>query len=225
MTLLDQLRETLGDRYTIERELGGGGMSVVFVAVEHALDRRVVIKVLAPELGQTVNIDRFKREIATLATLQHPQIVPIFSAGQAGDLLYYMMPFVAGEWLGARLAREHVLAPAEVLRLLTPLARALAFAHREGVVHRDIKPDNILLAQGEPVLADFGIAKLLHDGATHGTLTSTGMSIGTVTYMAPEQVMADPLMDGRADVYSLAAVGYELLAGVAPFVGSPQQVM
>ena len=225
MTVLDRLRAELGDRYTIERELGGGGMSVVFVAVEHALDRRVVIKVLSPELGQSVNADRFRREIATLATLQHPQIVPIFAAGQAADLLYYVMPYVAGESLGARLAREGPLSAAEVVRLLTPLSRALAFAHREGVIHRDIKPDNILLAQGEPVLADFGIAKVLRNGAAHGSLTSAGMSIGTVAYMAPEQVLADPALDGRADVYSLAAVGYELLAGAAPFGGSPQQVM
>jgi len=142
-----------------------------------------------------------------------------------GSLLYYVMPFVAGESLAARLARDGPLPEAEVIRLLMPLARALAFAHREGVVHRDIKPDNILLAQGEPVLADFGIAKVLRDGSAHGSLTSAGMSIGTVTYMAPEQVLADPAIDGRADVYSLAAVGYELLAGQPPFSGSPQQVM
>ncbi len=225
MSVLEVLRAGLSDRYTIERELGGGGMSVVFVATEHALGRRVVIKVLSPELGQTVNVERFKQEIATLATLQHPQIVPIYHAGQVGDLLYYVMPFVAGESLGARLAREATLPASEVVRLLTPLARALAFAHRAGVVHRDIKPDNILLAQGEPVLADFGIAKLLRDGATHGALTSAGMSIGTVPYMAPEQVVADPDLDGRVDVYSLAAVGYELLSGRVLFEGSPQQVM
>ncbi len=225
MSVLEILRAGLSDRYTIERELGGGGMSVVFVAMEHGLGRRVVIKVLSPELGQTVNVERFKQEIATLATLQHPQIVPIYHAGQVGGLLYYVMPFVAGESLGARLARDGPLPAGEVVRLLTLLARALAFAHREGVVHRDIKPDNILLAQGEPVLADFGIAKLLRDGTAHGTLTSAGMSIGTVTYMAPEQVVADPELDGRVDVYSLAAVGYELLSGRVLFEGSPQQVM
>ncbi len=225
MPLIDDLRSHLSDRFSIERELGRGGMAVVFLAVERALDRRVVIKVLAPELGQTVNAERFNREISTLATLQHPQIVPIYSAGQAGSLLYYVMPYVAGESLGARLARDGALPPDEVVRLLTPLARALAYAHREGVVHRDIKPDNILLAQGEPVLADFGIAKVLRDGSSHGALTSTGMSMGTAAYMAPEQVVADPDVDGRADVYSLAAVGYELLVGVPPFTGTPQQIM
>jgi len=225
VTIIDQLRAALGDRYDIERELGGGGMSQVFVAIERALDRRVVIKVLPPELGQSVNADRFRREIATLATLQHPQIVPIHAAGTAGDLLYYVMPFVAGESLRARLEREGRMAAPDVVRLVAPLARALAYAHREGIVHRDIKPENVLLAHGEPVLADFGIAKVLRDGTSHGTLTSAGMSIGTVTYMAPEQVLAEPTIDGRADVYSLAAVTWELLAGRPLFEGNAQQVM
>lgn len=225
MTVFDQLRDALGERYDLERELGGGGMSQVFVAVERALERRVVIKVLPPELGQSVNADRFRREIATLATLQHPQIVPIHSAGTAGGLLYYVMPFVTGESLRTRLDREGRMSAAAMVRLVAPLARALAYAHREGIVHRDIKPENVLLAQGEPVLADFGIAKVLRDGATHGSLTSAGMSIGTVTYMAPEQVLAEPTIDGRADVYSLAALSWELLVGRPPFEGTSQQVM
>ncbi len=225
VTVLSELQASLGDRYAIERELGGGGMSLVFVAVERSLDRRVVIKVLPPELSQSVNADRFRREIATLATLQHPQIVPILAAGTAGALLYYVMPFVTGESLRARLEREGVMRVDAMVRLVAPLARALAFAHREGVVHRDIKPENVLLAEGEPVLADFGIAKVLRDGASHGTLTSAGMSIGTVTYMAPEQVLAEPTIDGRADVYSLGALAWELLAGRPPFEGSAQQVM
>jgi TolB-like protein/Tfp pilus assembly protein PilF len=225
VTVLDQLRSAIGDRYDLERELGGGGMSQVFVAIERALERRVVIKVLPPELGQSVNADRFRREIATLATLQHPQIVPIHAAGTAGDLLYYVMPFVTGESLRAKLERDGRMAAPDVVRLVAPLARALAYAHREGIVHRDIKPENVLLAQGEPVLADFGIAKVLRDGASHGSLTSAGMSIGTVTYMAPEQVLAEPDIDGRADVYSLAALSWELLAGRPPFDGTNQQVM
>jgi len=225
VTIADQLQAALGDRYDIERELGGGGMSLVFVAMERALARRVVIKVLHPELGQSVNAERFRQEIATLATLQHPQIVPIHAAGSVGDLLYYVMPFVAGESLRARLTRDGAMPATDMVRLVTPLARALAYAHSEGVVHRDIKPENVLLAQGEPVLADFGIAKVLRDGSAHGTLTSAGMSIGTVTYMAPEQVLAEPTIDGRADVYSLAAVAWELVAGRPPFEGTPQQVM
>jgi serine/threonine-protein kinase len=225
VSILPQLQDALGDRYEFERELGGGGMSLVFLATERALARRVVIKVLHPELSQSVNAERFRQEIATLATLQHPQIVPILSAGNAGALLYYVMPFVAGESLRARLEREGAMSATDVVRLVAPLARALAYAHREGIVHRDIKPENVLLAQGEPVLADFGIAKVLREGSAHGTLTSAGMSIGTVTYMAPEQVLAEPTMDGRADVYSLAAMAWELMAGRAPFGGTAQQVM
>jgi len=221
---LTLLRSHLGDRYEFERELGGGGMSRVFLATERALARRVVVKVLAPELSHRVNLERFQQEIATAATLQHPQIVPVYHAGSAGDLRYYVMPFIAGESLRARLLREKTLAPLDVIRLLTPLARALAFAHRQGIVHRDVKPENILLAEGEPMLADFGIAKVIREGNQTG-LTSAGMSIGTVTYMPPEQVTADPTIDGRADVYSLAAVGYELLSGAPPFTGTPSQVM
>ncbi len=223
--LIDVLRPCLQDRYDLERELGGGGMSRVFVAVEHALGRRVVIKVLSPELGQAVNVDRFKLEIATSATLQHPQIIPVYGAGNCGDLLWFAMPFVAGESLRAYLDANGALPPAEVTRILSLLARGLAYAHREGIVHRDIKPENILLAQGEPMLADFGIAKVIRQGNAHAGLTTAGMSIGTVAYMAPEQVVADPAMDGRADVYSLAALGFELLSGRPPFVGTPQQVM
>jgi len=219
-----QLKAQLGDRYEFERELGGGGMSRVFLATERALSRRVVVKVLAPELSHRVNLERFQQEIATAATLQHPQIVPVFHAGSADDLRYYVMPFIAGESLRARLEREKTLAPLDVIRLLTPLARALAFAHRQGIVHRDVKPENILLAEGEPMLADFGIAKVIREGNQTG-LTTAGMSIGTVTYMPPEQVTADPTIDGRADVYSLAAVGYELLTGAPPFTGTPAQVM
>ena len=225
MELIETLRECLADRYDLERELGGGGMSRVFVASERALARRVVIKVLSPELGHAVNAERFRLEIATSATLQHPQIVPVYSAGSCGDLLYYVMPFVAGESLRAHLDRAGTLPPDEVTRILVLLARGLAYAHREGVVHRDIKPENILLAQGEPMLADFGIAKVIRQGNNTTGLTSTGMSIGTVTYMAPEQVVADPSIDGRADVYSLAALGFELLSGAPPFTGTPQQVM
>ncbi|MCC7003791.1 MAG: protein kinase [Gemmatimonadaceae bacterium] len=221
---VSQLKAHLGDRYEFERELGGGGMSRVFLATERALSRRVVVKVLAPELSHRVNLERFQQEIATAATLQHPQIVPVFHAGSAADLRYYVMPFIAGESLRARLEREKTLAPLDVIRLLTPLARALAFAHRQGIVHRDVKPENILLAEGEPMLADFGIAKVIREGNQTG-LTTAGMSIGTVTYMPPEQVTADPTIDGRADVYSLAAVGYELLVGTPPYTGTPAQVM
>ncbi len=222
---LSPLLDHLSDRYDVERELGGGGMSRVFLATERALARRVVIKVLAPELGQRVNLERFQQEIATSATLQHPQIVPVYHAGAHDGLRYYVMPFVAGESLRQRLQRDGKLAPRDVVHLVAPLARALAYAHRQGVVHRDVKPENILLSEGEPMLADFGIAKVVREGSSATGLTSAGMSIGTVTYMPPEQCAADPNIDGRADVYSLAAVAYELLTGAPPFTGSPQQVM
>lgn len=222
---LHPLLQHLAERYDVERELGGGGMSRVFLATERALGRRVVIKVLSPELGQRVNVDRFLQEIATSATLQHPQIVPVLHAGGEDGMRYYVMPFIAGESLRARITREGKLDGRDVLRLIAPLARALAYAHRQGIVHRDVKPENILLSEGEPMLADFGIAKVVRDDTSATGLTSAGMSIGTVTYMPPEQVVADPAIDGRADVYSLAAVAYELLAGQPPFTGTPAQVM
>ncbi len=226
--MTDELRpllDHLADRYDVERELGGGGMSRVFLATERALARRVVIKVLSPELGQRVNLERFQQEIATAATLQHPQIVPVYHAGAHDGLRYYVMPFIAGESLRQRLLRDATLPARDVVHLVAPLARALAYAHRQGVVHRDVKPENILLSEGEPMLADFGIAKVVREGSSATGLTSAGMSIGTVTYMPPEQLAADPNIDGRADVYSLAAVAYELLTGAPPFTGSPQQVM
>ncbi|MBK8649941.1 MAG: protein kinase [Gemmatimonadetes bacterium] len=222
---LRPLLDHLAERYDIERELGGGGMSRVFLANERALGRRVVIKVLSPELGQRVNIDRFLQEVATSATLQHPQIVPVLHAGGEDGMRYYVMPFIAGESLRARLQREGKLDGRDVLHLIAPLARALAYAHRQGIVHRDVKPENILLSEGEPMLADFGIAKVVREDNNATGLTSAGMSIGTVTYMPPEQVVADPGIDGRADVYSLAAVAYELLTGQPPFTGTPAQVM
>lgn len=222
---LHPLLQHLAERYDVERELGGGGMSRVFLATERALGRRVVIKVLSPELGQRVNVDRFLQEIATSATLQHPQIVPVLHAGGEDGMRYYVMPFISGESLRARLTRETRLDGRDVMRLIAPLARALAYAHRQGIVHRDVKPENILLSEGEPMLADFGIAKVVRDDTRATGLTSAGMSIGTVTYMPPEQVVADPEIDGRADVYSLAAVAYELLAGQPPFTGTPAQVM
>jgi serine/threonine-protein kinase len=172
-----------------------------------------------------VNLERFQQEIATAATLQHPQIVPVYHAGDHAGLRYYVMPFIAGESLRERLRRDGTLSARDVVHLVAPLARALAYAHRQGVVHRDVKPENILLSEGEPMLADFGIAKVVREGSSATGLTSAGMSIGTVTYMPPEQVAADPDIDGRADVYSLAAVAYELLTGAPPFTGSPQQIM
>ena len=222
MDLREPLQAVLGDAYRVERELGGGGMSRVFVAHDVSLDRDVVVKVLSEELTSGVSADRFRREIQLMARLQHPHVVPLLSAGTAGGSLYYMMPFVTGETLRARLAREGTLPVADVVRLLREVLDALAFAHDHGVVHRDIKPENVLLASGHAVVADFGIAKALRES---GTLTSAGFALGTPTYMAPEQATADPSTDHRADLYAVGVLGYELLTGAPPFGGSPQQVI
>ena len=220
--LADTLQRTLGDAFRVDRELGGGGMSRVFVAHDLALDRDDVVKVLSDEATAGVSADRFRREIQLIARLQHPHVVPILSAGSADGSLYYTMPFVAGETLRARLAREGTLPIPDVVRLLREVLDALAFAHDHGVVHRDIKPENVLLASGHAVVADFGIAKALKES---GTLTSAGFALGTPTYMAPEQATADPGTDHRADLYSVGVLGYELLTGAPPFTGSPQQVI
>jgi serine/threonine protein kinase/tetratricopeptide (TPR) repeat protein len=221
----------------LERELGGGGMSRVFVAQETALGRKVVIKVFPPELAAALSVDRFRREIQLAASLQHPHIVPLLSAGQAGDLLYYSMPLVEGESLRARLAREGELPVPEAIRVLRDVVDALSYAHRHGVIHRDIKPDNVLLSGYPPrdqsaagayhaLVTDFGVAKAL-DEATHlSSLTATGLALGTPAYMAPEQAAADPHTDQRADIYAVGALGYEILAGRPPFTGpSPQAVI
>src|SRR5688572_8464271 len=197
-------------------------MSRVFVAHDLSLDRDVVVKVLSDEATAGVSAERFRREIQLIARLQHPHVVPILTAGSADGSLYYTMPYVAGETLRARLAREGSLPIADVVRLLREVLDALAFAHDNGVVHRDIKPENVLLASGHAVVADFGIAKALKES---GTLTSAGFSLGTPTYMAPEQATADPATDHRADLYSVGVLGYELLTGAPPFAGSPQQVI
>ena len=222
MDLRERLQSVLGDVYRVDRELGGGGMSRVFVAHDLSLDRDVVVKVLSEELTSGVSADRFRREIQLIAQLQHPHVVPLLAAGTAGESLYYTMPFVAGETLRARLAREGTLPVADVVRLLREVLDALAFAHDRGVVHRDIKPENVLLASGHAVVADFGIAKALTES---GTLTSAGFALGTPTYMAPEQATADPNTDHRADLYAVGVLGYELLTGAPPFSGTPQQVI
>jgi hypothetical protein len=226
----EQLQKTLGTAYTLERELGGGGMSQVFLAIDTRLNRQVVVKVLAPELAQGISVDRFEREIQTAAALQQANIVPVLSAGETNGLPFYMMPFVTGESLRARLERGP-LAIHEVCNVLRDVARALAFAHRQGVVHRDIKPDNVLLSEGAAVVTDFGIAKAIHAARTEGgsgageTLTQVGVSIGTPAYMAPEQVAGDPGVDHRADIYSLGALAYELLSGQLVFGNRPPQRM
>ena len=222
-----QLQSTLGDGYTLERELGGGGMSRVFVAHENALGRTVVVKVIAPELAEGVSAERFAREVKLAARLQQANIVPVLSTGSSGSLPYYTMPFVTGESLRARIAAGTRLTVPQAISILRDVARALSYAHTQGVVHRDIKPENILLSGGTAVVTDFGIAKALsasrtQDGhanaAAHTMLTQAGGSIGTPAYMAPEQAVGVDV-DHRADLYAWGIVAYELLAGAHPFAG------
>ena len=229
MDLREQLQSTLGAAYSLEHELGGGGMSRVFVATETALGRKVVVKVLPPELIQGVSVDRFKREIQVAAQLQHPHIVPVHVSGETDGMPFYTMPFVEGTSLRARLSKSGALPIGETISILREVAKALAYAHERGVVHRDIKPDNVLLSAGTAVVTDFGIAKALSASrmaAPGGTLTQIGTSIGTPAYMAPEQAAADPSSDHRADIYSFGCMAYEMLAGRPPFVAkSPQRLL
>ena len=224
MDLRDQLQAALGSTYTIERELGGGGMSRVFVAEETPLGRRVVVKVLPEEIAGSVSVARFRREIAVAARLQHPHIVPVLSAGELGVLPYYTMPFVEGDSLRARLSHGE-LSVADTVSVLRDVARALEYAHGKGVTHRDIKPDNVLLAGRSAVITDFGVAKAITDATAVGTLTSIGVALGTPAYMAPEQAAADPTTDHRADIYAFGVMAYEMLAGHAPFAGRSAQAM
>src|SRR6184192_1003547 len=223
--LLARLQVSLGDAYRIERELGGGGMSRVFLAHETALKRQVVVKVLPPEMAAGVNIERFRREVELAASLQHPHIVPLLSAAASGDLLYYTMPLVEGESLRTKLGREGELPVSETIRVLADVADALAYAHAHGVVHRDIKPDNVLISGKHAVVTDFGVSKAV-SASSGGSLTSLGVALGTPAYMAPEQAAADPHLDHRVDIYAVGVLAYELLTGRPPFVGlTPQEVL
>ncbi|MBA2708568.1 MAG: protein kinase [Gemmatimonadaceae bacterium] len=226
--LSDQVQQTLGDSYRIERELGGGGMSRVFLAEDSNLKRKVVIKVLPPEMAAAVSIDRFRREIQLAATLQHPHIVPLHSAGEINGLPYFTMPYVRGESLRQHLATVGELPLSEAVRTLREIASALAYAHENHVVHRDIKPDNVLISGGSAVVTDFGVAKALTESAdeTSLSLTSMGVALGTPAYMAPEQATADPHVDYRADIYALGIMAYEMVTGATPFPGrSPQATL
>ena len=221
-----RLQRALDDEFLIERELSGAGMSRVFVATECALQRRVVVKVLPPELAAGVNVERFRREIQLAAQLQHPHIVPLLAAGDDDGLLWFSMPYIEGESLRGTLIKAKRLAPRDVVRILHDVVDALAYAHQRGVVHRDIKPDNILTSGMHALVTDFGVAKALSASIpVHGG-TSTGMAIGTPAYMAPEQLAADPAADHRVDIYGVGLLAYELLTGSSPFSGtSPQATL
>jgi tetratricopeptide (TPR) repeat protein/tRNA A-37 threonylcarbamoyl transferase component Bud32 len=220
-----RLSAALADRYRIERELGQGGMATVYLAEDLKHRRKVAVKVLRPELAESIGGTRFLREIEIAAQLSHPHILPLHDSGEAEGFLYYVMPFVEGEPLRARLVRDGALPPVDAARYMREVADALAYAHAHGVVHRDIKPENVMLAGRHALVMDFGVAKAVSEAADQG-LTTVGMTLGTPAYMAPEQAVADPKIDHRADLYALGVMGYEMVAGRTPFDGmTPQQAL
>jgi serine/threonine-protein kinase len=225
-TFEQQLKDTLSHTYDIERELGGGGMSRVFVAIDRSLGRKVVIKLLSPELIADVNRSRFRREIQVAAQLQHPHIVPLLSAGEHEDLVWYTMPFIAGESLRSHVEKNGPMAVADVVRVMYHVGEALDYAHGEGVIHRDIKAANILRSGTYALVTDFGVAKALNASMPASGMTSTGMAIGTPAYMAPEQLAGDPAADHRIDIYAVGLLAYELLNGRSPFAATtPAKVL
>lgn len=226
MDLTKRLQDALGQTYTFDRELGQPGMSRVFLAQDMALGRKVVVKVLPPDLAASVNLKRFNREIRLAAKLQHPHIVPVLTAGVAAGLPYYVMPFIEGESLGQKLDREGEISVPETIRILTDVLGALAHAHEHGVAHRDIKPDNILLTDDVAVVADFGVAKALSRAADPGSsLTSGGIALGTPAYMSPEQASGDPSTDHRTDIYAIGAMAYQMLSGDQVFIARSPRAM
>ena len=216
---IDRLNAALTGRYRIERELGQGGMATVYLAEDVKHDRRVALKVLKPELAAVIGAERFLVEIKTTANLQHPHILALYDSGQVDGTVFYVMPYIDGESLRDRLAREKQLPVGDAVRIATEIASALDYAHRHGVIHRDIKPENILLHDGRAVVADFGIALAMSRTTGSTRLTETGMSLGTPHYMSPEQALGEKTVDARTDVYALGAVLYEMLVGEPPFTG------
>jgi len=219
------LQAALGNAYRIERELKRGGMSRLYLATESSSGRPVVVKLLPPDLTNDISATRFEREIEMVSMLQHPNILPILAAGATDALKYYIMPFVEGETLRHRLEREHELPVDDALRILLELAGALDLAHQRGVLHRDLKPENILLPAGHAMLTDFGIALAFSHRRASGRLTGAGTGVGTIGYMSPEQALGEHEVDASSDVYGLAIVGYEMLAGKAPFSGKTMQAV
>ena len=220
-----QINASLTGRYVIERELGAGGMATVYLAEDLKHHRKVAIKVLRDDLSASVGAARFQREIEIAAQLQHPSILPLLDSGEADGLLYFVMPYVQGQSLRHRLNRERELPISDAVRLLIEIVDGLAHAHEHGVVHRDIKPDNVMLSGRHALITDFGVARAVSEATNADTLTTMGVALGTPSYMSPEQATADPAIDHRADIYALGIVAYELLSGRLPFSGTPQQVL
>jgi Tol biopolymer transport system component/tRNA A-37 threonylcarbamoyl transferase component Bud32 len=221
-----QLNASFEGKYRIERELGSGGMATVYLAEDLKHHRRVAIKVLRDDLSASVGAERFLREIEIAAHLQHPNILPLLDSGEAGGRLFYVMPFVEGQSLRDRLAREHELPVSDAIRLLVEIVDALAYAHARGVVHRDIKPDNVMLSGRHGLIADFGVARAISNATNPNSITSLGVALGTPAYMSPEQATADPTVDHRTDIYAVGVLAYELIGGTVPFAGtSPQKVL
>ncbi|MFN2400237.1 MAG: protein kinase [Gemmatimonadaceae bacterium] len=218
MALYPEVGNVLAERYALLREIGRGGMAVVYLASDRKHDREVAVKVLLPQAAAAIGAERFAREISVVAKLQHPHILPLFDSGDAGENLFFVMPFVDGESLRQRLTRERSTPLAQAVRITRQIADALDYAHSRGVVHRDVKPENIMLSGGQALLADFGVARALTDVAGD-TLTALGVTLGTPTYMSPEQACAERNLDARSDLYSLACVFYEMLNGSPPFTG------
>ena len=226
MDPIERLNSALAGQYVVEREVGAGGMATVYLAEDCKHHRKVAIKVLRDEVAESVGAARFLREIEIAAQLQHPNILPLLDSGEASGLLYYVMPFVEGKSLRQRLARDHELPVGEAVRLIIEIVDALSAAHARGIVHRDIKPDNVMLSGRHALVTDFGVARAVSEAATTSNLTSMGVALGTPSYMSPEQASADPATDHRADLYSVGVMAYELLAGILPFVrATPQQVL
>ncbi len=224
MHTTDQLNTALAGNYVVERRIGAGGMAVVYLARDRKHNRHVALKVLNPELGAVLGLERFTAEIEVTAKLHHPNLLPLFDSGEAGGLLFYTMPFIEGETLRARLARERQLGIDEAVRIAVAVCGALDYAHRHNVIHRDLKPENILMHEGQPLVMDFGIA-LAVSKAGGARVTQTGLSLGTPQYMSPEQATGDHMLDARSDIYSLAAVLYEMLIGDPPHTGSTVQAV
>src|SRR5438876_5953068 len=219
----DRVAAALADRYRLIRELGSGGMATVYLAEDMRHRRQVAVKVLRPELAATLGADRFTREIETVAQFQHPHILPLLDSGQADGFFYYVMPSVEGESLRDRLARHGELPIHDAVKILVEVVDALAYAHAHGVVHRDIKPDNVLLSGRHALVTDFGVAKALSEATGRQQLTTAGVALGTPAYMAPEQAAGEPNIDQRVDIYALGVLGYELVSGRTPFTGRTSQ--